>query len=99
MLDEKDFILLKSILRSIPNRVYVYGSRVKGIAQPFSDIDLYIEGELSDEMLSNLITRLEESDLSIKVDIKNKVSADFLKLIQPDFVRFQYAKKDKQHRH
>ena len=89
MLNENDFILLKSILNSIPNPIYVYGSRAKGIAKSFSDIDLYIEGSLSDETLSNLITQLDESDLSIKIDIKNKVSADFLKLIQSDFIRFQ----------
>ena len=89
MLNENDFILLKSILSSISNPVYVYGSRAKGVAKPFSDIDLYIEGNVSNEILSNLIAQLEESDLSIKVDIKNKVSADFLKFIRPDFVRFQ----------
>lgn len=87
MLDEKDFILLKSILSSISNPIYVYGSRVKGCAKQFSDIDLYIEGNISDETFSNLITQLEESNLSIKVDIKNKFSSDFLKSIQLDFVR------------
>jgi len=87
MLDEKDFILLKSILSSISNPIYVYGSRVKSCAKQFSDIDLYVEGNISDETLSNLITRLDESNLSIKVDIKNKLSSDFLESVQPDFVR------------
>lgn len=88
MLDENDYLLLKSILSSTPNPIYVYGSRVKGIAKRFSDIDLYIEGPLSDEAISHLITQLEESNLSIKVDIKNKLGSDFLKSIQPDFVKF-----------
>lgn len=88
MLDEKDYLLLKSILSSTPNSIYVYGSRVKGVAKRFSDIDLYIDGHFSDEALSHLITQLEESNLSIKVDIKNKLGSDFLKSIQADLVKF-----------
>ena len=89
MLDDDDYLLLKSILSSISNPVYVYGSRVKGTAKRFSDIDLYIDNYISDETLSNLMTQLEESNLSIKVDIKSKVSPDFLKMIRQDFVSIQ----------
>ncbi len=88
MLDEKDVKILESILGCIIHPIYVYGSRVKGTAKRFSDIDLYIEGYLSDEALSNLNTQLEESCLSIKVDIKNQLSPEFLKSIRPDFVPF-----------
>ncbi len=88
-LDAKDQVILKSILKTIPNAIYVYGSRVKGTAKPFSDIDLYIEGDITDEQLSQLITQCDESDLSIKVDLTNKLGTDFLKAIQADFVRFK----------
>ncbi len=89
MLDKKDTQILSSILGSITYPIYVYGSRAKGTAKRFSDIDLYIEGNISDEELSNLNTQLEESCLSIKVDVKNKLSPEFLESIRADFIPFK----------
>ena len=43
-IEEKDFRLLKQILSKYPYQFYTYGSRVKGTARQFSDLDLcYLE--------------------------------------------------------
>lgn len=93
MLNKNDENILDSIFDSISYPIYVYGSRAKGTAKRFSDIDLYIEGILSDEELSDLNTRCEESSLSIKVDIKNRLSSEFKKSIQSDFILLKKCKK------
>ena len=85
-MDDDDFNLIKTIFQTIPYSVYVFGSRAKGSQTRFSDLDIYIDGNLSDDTVSNLTTMLDESNLSIKVDFKNNVSEDFLALIKPDFV-------------
>jgi predicted nucleotidyltransferase len=85
-LDDDDFNLIQTIFRTVPYSVYVFGSRAKGTQTPFSDLDLYIDGDLSDDMASDLTTILDESNVSIKVDIKSNVSEEFLALIKPDFV-------------
>ena len=64
MLTPQDAEILSIFLRQcLP--IYVYGSRAKGTAQR-SDIDLYIDGPLSDLLLAHLHTQCEESS-SIKV--------------------------------
>lgn len=88
MLTDQDYQILKLILKPYPGPVYVYGSRAKGVAQRFSDIDLYIDFPISNLDLTYLITQCEESNLSIKVDIHTQLSEDFLRQIRKDFIRF-----------
>lgn len=88
-LTDKDFLIVKTILRIIPNPVYLYGSRARGSAQPFSDIDLYIEGPVREDELTELRAQFEESNLPMKVDLTYDLSPTFLKQIQKDFVRLQ----------
>lgn len=56
-------------------QVYVFGSRARGQHHPFSDIDvLYIESKdfpVSDAELASIKETLEESNLTIKVDLVN----------------------------
>lgn len=68
-----DLARVEAILqRRIPGReVVVFGSRVNGRAQPFSDLDLAVLGEpaLSWKERADLIEDFVESDLPIRVDV------------------------------
>ena len=88
MLTPQDAEILSAILAPVPYPIYVYGSRAKGTAQRFSDIDLYIDGPLSDLLLAHLHTQCEESSLSIKVDLltHSQISPEFLNTIRADFM-------------
>jgi type I restriction enzyme S subunit len=60
------------IERHVPGReVWAFGSRAKGSAKPFSDLDLAILGDqpLTLSTLAGLADDFSESDLTFKVDI------------------------------
>ena len=65
--------IVRQILeRHVPAReVWAFGSRAKGSAKPFSDLDLIVLGEqpLSLSILAELADDFSESDLPFKVDI------------------------------
>lgn len=65
--------MVRAILAEhVPNaRVWAFGSRVRGTAKRFSDLDLAIEDneELSIHSRGNLRNAFQESDLPISVDI------------------------------
>jgi type I restriction enzyme S subunit len=58
-------------------RVYVYGSRAKGTAHKFSDVDLAIESErpIDRQTLSELRNAFAESDLPYAVDVTDMAYA------------------------
>jgi predicted nucleotidyltransferase len=68
--------------------IWVFGSRAKGTAKKYSDLDLAIQtnSPLSSNILANLKFDLEESDLPYKVDIVdwNTLSDSFKKHIEHD---------------
>jgi len=85
--------IVKSILRehlSNKARVLVFGSRVTGKAQPFSDLDLAIDAghTLSLEEMAMLNDQFEQSTLPYKVDVIDWYNIDeaFKKLIQADCI-------------
>lgn len=60
------------LARHVPDaEVLVFGSRVKGNAKSYSDLDLAIRGDkkLSIRQLGTLREAFEESDLPIRVDV------------------------------
>jgi len=65
--------MVRAILkRHVPQaRAWVFGSRVKGTAQRFSDLDLALEHDepLSLRILALLDADFAESDLPMKVDV------------------------------
>jgi uncharacterized protein len=76
----------KVFIDQIPEyEVLVYGSRVKGNATPFSDLDIAVKGDrpLDANRLSHLVETFADSDLPIKVDIVDRatVSEPFRKII------------------
>lgn len=89
-LEPADFVLLQSILKKYPYKFYVYGSRTKNNYRKFSDLDLCVMEQVSNEELANLQDELAESDLSIKVDVKRWLidyDDDFRELIKNDLIK------------
>jgi len=78
-LSDEDYQLLLGILNEHLSgcRVYAFGSRVKGDHHPWSDLDLYIEGDKA--ISSELKEALSESDIPIFVDLidSKEVSQEF----------------------
>ena len=63
---------IRKILRehiSSQVRIYLYGSRAHGDNRWNSDYDLWIDGEISSRVLSELIEELEESFVPFRVEI------------------------------
>jgi uncharacterized protein len=69
--EEKHLTILKDILIRYPYRFYAYGSRVKGTARKFSDLDLCYREEVPLNTLARLEADLEESDLPFFVELVN----------------------------
>lgn len=70
----------------VPNcEVRVFGSRIKGTAAKYSDLDLVCVGEekLAFRALSKISDAFEESDLPFRVDILdwNAITPEFQKII------------------
>ncbi len=72
-LNESDLVLVKKILKkNVPlAKTMVFGSRIKGNAKPFSDLDIAIDNgqPLDIEILTQLKNDFSDSHLTIKVDI------------------------------
>ncbi|MDR2396940.1 MAG: nucleotidyltransferase domain-containing protein [Puniceicoccales bacterium] len=79
---------LKKILQTyVPEcRVFVFGSRVQGNAQKYSDIDLLLQGDcpLSESTLEKLRFALSNSNIPINVDVVDihSLSTQFIQNIQ-----------------
>ncbi|MCC8377731.1 MAG: nucleotidyltransferase domain-containing protein [Rickettsia endosymbiont of Graphium doson] len=89
---KQDLLILRSILKKYPYKFYAYGSRVKGKAKKFSDLDLWIMDNINYEVLFEIKEALDESDMSIHIDIKRwniDMNEDFRSLIKNDLVLFE----------
>ncbi|MNX75740.1 Nucleotidyltransferase domain protein [compost metagenome] len=75
----QEFAIVRDILRRIvPDReVMVFGSRSKGTAKPFSDLDLAIMGAqpVSLSVCAELAHEFDESPLPFKVDLVDWASS------------------------
>lgn len=76
------------ILRPYPYRFYVFGSRVKGTNQRFSDLDICVKGNISRKELSAILQQMDDSKLPITVDLVawDMCTDEFKQLIEPDLV-------------
>ena len=89
---------LQRILKAcIPGfEVWAFGSRAKGTAKPYSDLDLVIitEQVLPIETLAELTDSLSNSDMTMKVDVLDwaTISEPFQKIIQKDKIVIQTGK-------
>lgn len=80
--------IIRNILKEYAKGIEVrtFGSRIRGTARKFSDIDIALVGndKLSDKMISDLKEALSNSDLPYKVDILDwkAISPEFRKTIE-----------------
>lgn len=79
-LSDRELSVVKAILHAhLPDsvKVHVFGSRATGQPKPWSDLDLVIEGTspLPLSLLAALAESFEESELTWKVDIVDRMTA------------------------
>lgn len=85
--------LITSVLQKNFGNVdfWVYGSRARGNAKKFSDVDIIVKGEMAFTIfdIGKAKTDLAESDLPYLVDITDWYSVDkgFLEVIKPDLIK------------
>ncbi len=98
-MDPRDWEEVKRILsRHVPGlEVWVFGSRAKRAAKPYSDLDLAIISQqpLPITTMAALRESFDESDLTIKVDVVDWATTKeaFRKIIEEDKVVVQLGSK------
>lgn len=95
-IDDGDMQLLLACLKqALPEqeniRVYVFGSRAKHKARPYSDLDLALEHPsqaVPPELMFRVKAALGESDLPFMVDLVDlrAISEEFRHAITPDLI-------------
>ena len=87
-MEKQDYHLLKQILSKYPYKFYAYGSRVKGTARKFSDLDLCYLEDIPQEIVYQIKEELEESDLPFFVELVDwkRMSEEFREMIRRDLV-------------
>ena len=88
LMSNQDKKILTQILSKYPYQFYAYGSRVKGTARQFSDLDVCYQEEIPSYKLVEIEEELENSDLSFIVELVswNHMRPAFQKVIQKDLV-------------
>ena len=87
-INKSDWSILQQIFTRYPYQFYVYGSRAKGNARKFSDLDLCYYEDIPSYKLVEIEEELENSDLPFMVELvawKNMRPA-FQKMIKKDLV-------------
>lgn len=96
MLDLKqhELLIVTDIFKSILSdkfEVYVFGSRAKGTARKYSDLDLLIKADkpINYLSLSELEEAFSESDLPYRTDVIDwyAINEDFKKHITPQLIK------------
>jgi len=91
-LDTRERAIVEGILRRhVPEkRVLAFGSRARGTAKPYSDLDLAIVSDTAIPigLMAALTDAFSESDLRFKVDVVDwaTTSSEFRKIIERDAV-------------
>ena len=87
-LENKHQEIIQKILTKYPYRFFAYGSRVKGKAEKYSDLDLCYQDQIPLNILSRISEDFEESDLPFKVDLVawKWMSPEFQNLIEKDLI-------------
>ena len=89
-LEPRHLSIVKEILNNFKITVYVFGSRTKNTAKPFSDLDLCLKDNYDKSTIRKLQDAFEESDLPFKVDVVvwSELSENFKKHIAADLIKF-----------
>ena len=70
-LEEKHWNIIQQILSKYPYKFYIYGSRAKGTARKYSDLDLCYQEEVPLSIISRLREEFTESNLPFEVELVN----------------------------
>ena len=70
-IESKDYQILQQIFRKYPYKFYAFGSRAKGTARKFSDLDLCYRAKIPRPVIYQIQEELEESDLPFIVELVN----------------------------
>ncbi|OGV52241.1 MAG: hypothetical protein A3F46_02570 [Legionellales bacterium RIFCSPHIGHO2_12_FULL_42_9] len=88
----EDYKILASIFQNLSCEVFVFGSRIKGTQQKFSDLDICLKTKNPTELIdiATLKETLTNSNLPFTVDVidYNNVSKGFKKIIDHEGVPF-----------
>jgi len=85
-IESRHLDMLKQILSKYPYKFYAYGSRAKGTARKFSDLDLCYQASIPRKIIYQIQEELEESDLPFFVELVNweQMKPSFRELIEKD---------------
>lgn len=85
---ERHWKIVSDILAKYPYQFYAYGSRAKGTAREFSDLDLCYFENIDHRTIFNLKEELAESDLPFVVELVkwNNMRPFFQESIKNDLV-------------
>lgn len=89
-LEPEHYRMVSEVLSKYPYVFYVYGSRAKGNAKLYSDLDLCCKDEIPLNIMSHINEDFENSNLPFKVEVVmwDKLSKEFQGLISKDLVLF-----------
>ena len=68
-LETKHQKIVQKVLAKYPYRFYVYGSRAKGTARKYSDLDLCYQEDIPDAIAFQIEEEFKESDLPFMVEL------------------------------
>jgi len=87
-LETKHQKIIRNILSKYPYHFYAYGSRVKGTARKFSDLDLCYQENIPDSLVFEIKDEFTESNLPFIVELVNwkRMRPTFQKMIKKDLV-------------
>jgi predicted nucleotidyltransferase len=89
---EQEEQLIRTILRRhVPRaEVRVFGSRQRGAHKSYSDLDLALVGDFTDDSLSTLRGEFEESRLPYRVDVLDyrQLSEEFRRVVDTEYTIF-----------
>ena len=70
-LEERHHKIIQQILDKYPYQFYAYGSRVKGTARKYSDLDICYQEEVPLAIISQIREQFTESNLPFEVELVN----------------------------
>jgi predicted nucleotidyltransferase len=97
-IEPRHYHIVSTILAQYPYTFCVYGSRAKGTASPFSDLDLCCLEPISRKTISTIKEEFYNSNLPYTVDIIdwNRCSPEFQACIKNDLIKISYDKINQQ---
>ena len=86
--EERHKLIITEIFNKYPYKFYVFGSRAKGTAKKFSDLDICFFENIPLNVQSHLEEDFEESNLPYTVDLINWSNCDysFQQAIEKDLI-------------